>query len=252
MPSTNPTSSSTTRAKRSYASQDTCHWTPRPTLPRAQKMTSTMDRVCNDHEPVIITRNGEQPVVTVSLEDFKSLEETAYLLRSPANAKRLLAVSRTTCNRTWSRAKAGEVKLIFTEQAWEDNLYRQQTDQRMVKRINDLIRETGRGPFVGIGKPEPLKHALAGFWSPIGGDCRTCISLFRVHTEHQSPCVPGLRSLAFPLLLDAKTSSDQTFVEIFNKRSKAWQRSILVFRRTCGIDSIAHLKVVIKVRLWSS
>ena len=54
-------------------------------------LASTMDRVCNDHEALIITRNGEQSVVMLSLEDYKSLEETAYLLRSPANAKRLLA-----------------------------------------------------------------------------------------------------------------------------------------------------------------
>lgn len=55
-------------------------------------LAKTMDRVCNDHEPLIITRNGgEQSVVMLSLDDFKALEETAYLLRSPANAKRLLA-----------------------------------------------------------------------------------------------------------------------------------------------------------------
>lgn len=54
-------------------------------------LAKTMDQVCDDHEPVIITRNGEQSVVMLSLEDFKTLEETAYLLRSPANAKRLLA-----------------------------------------------------------------------------------------------------------------------------------------------------------------
>jgi antitoxin YefM len=54
-------------------------------------LASTMDRVCNDHEPVIITRNGEQSVVMLSLEDYKALEETAYLLRAPANAKRLLS-----------------------------------------------------------------------------------------------------------------------------------------------------------------
>lgn len=53
-------------------------------------LASTMDRVCNDHEALIITRNGEQSVVMLSLEDFQSLEETAYLLRNPANAKRLL------------------------------------------------------------------------------------------------------------------------------------------------------------------
>lgn len=54
-------------------------------------LASTMDRVCNDHEALIITRNGEQSVVMLSLEDFKALEETAYLLRTPANAKRLLS-----------------------------------------------------------------------------------------------------------------------------------------------------------------
>ncbi|MDY0057427.1 MAG: type II toxin-antitoxin system prevent-host-death family antitoxin [Methyloversatilis sp.] len=54
-------------------------------------LARTMDRVCNDHEPLIITRNGDQAVVMLSLEDFQALEETAYLLRNPANAKRLLS-----------------------------------------------------------------------------------------------------------------------------------------------------------------
>jgi len=57
------------------------------------------------------------------------------------------------------------VKLIFSEQAWEDYVYWQQQDRRMVKRINELIEHTSREPFAGIGKPEPLKHALAGYWS---------------------------------------------------------------------------------------
>jgi antitoxin YefM len=56
-------------------------------------LASTMDRVCNDHEAMIITRNGEQSVVMLSLEDYKALEETAYLLRTPANAKRLLSAA---------------------------------------------------------------------------------------------------------------------------------------------------------------
>lgn len=54
-------------------------------------LAATMDRVCDDHEALIITRNGEQSVVMLSLEDFQALEETAYLLRNPANAKRLLS-----------------------------------------------------------------------------------------------------------------------------------------------------------------
>ncbi len=54
-------------------------------------LASTMNRVCEDHEALIITRNGEQSVVMLSLEDYKALEETAYLLRNPTNAKRLLS-----------------------------------------------------------------------------------------------------------------------------------------------------------------
>jgi antitoxin YefM len=55
-----------------------------------ESLASTMDRVCMDHDPVIITRNRDQAVVMISLEDYESLEETAYLLRSPANARRLI------------------------------------------------------------------------------------------------------------------------------------------------------------------
>jgi antitoxin YefM len=55
-----------------------------------ESLASTMDRVCRDHDPVIITRNRDQAVVMMSLEDYESLQETAYLLRSPANARRLL------------------------------------------------------------------------------------------------------------------------------------------------------------------
>lgn len=54
-------------------------------------LAETMDRVINDHAPVTITRSGQKPVVMMSLEDYQSLEETAYLMRSPANAARLAA-----------------------------------------------------------------------------------------------------------------------------------------------------------------
>ena len=53
-------------------------------------LADTMNRVCDDHEPIIITRNRQQAVVMMSLDDFKALEETSYLLRSPKNARRLL------------------------------------------------------------------------------------------------------------------------------------------------------------------
>ena len=57
------------------------------------------------------------------------------------------------------------MKLIFSEQAWEDYLHWQKQDKKLLQRINNLIREIQREPFGGIGKPEPLKHALAGYWS---------------------------------------------------------------------------------------
>jgi toxin YoeB len=57
------------------------------------------------------------------------------------------------------------VRLVFAELAWEDYLYWQNQDRKMLERINKLIQATARDPFMGIGKPEPLKHAFAGFWS---------------------------------------------------------------------------------------
>ena len=56
-------------------------------------LARTMDRVCDDHEALVITRNGEQAVVMLSLEDYQALVETAYLLRNPSNAKRLLSAA---------------------------------------------------------------------------------------------------------------------------------------------------------------
>jgi len=56
------------------------------------------------------------------------------------------------------------MKLIFSERAWED-LYWQKQDRKTLARIKQLIREIRREPFSGMGKPEPLKHALSGYWS---------------------------------------------------------------------------------------
>ena len=57
------------------------------------------------------------------------------------------------------------MRLVFSEQAWDDYLYWQKTDKKTVQRINALIKEACRTPFEGTGKPEPLRHALAGYWS---------------------------------------------------------------------------------------
>ena len=65
------------------------------------------------------------------------------------------------------------MKLLWAEQAWSDTLYFQQRDETIRNRINELIKETRRTPFQGIGKPEPLKGDLKGWWSRrITGDHR--------------------------------------------------------------------------------
>ena len=66
--------------------------------------------------------------------------------------------------------------MIFAENAWDDYLYWQKTDKKILKRINTLIKDITREPFKGIGKPEPLKHALSGYWSR------------RINDEHRIVC----------------------------------------------------------------
>ena len=57
------------------------------------------------------------------------------------------------------------MKIIFSTQSWEDYLYWQQTDKRILKRINAFIHDISRTPYKGKGKPGPLRHALSGYWS---------------------------------------------------------------------------------------
>jgi toxin YoeB len=73
------------------------------------------------------------------------------------------------------------VRLVFADEAWDDYLYWQKQDRRMLERINRLIQEVKREPFSGMGKPEPLKHALAGFWSRRLSDEHRMV--YRVHGD---------------------------------------------------------------------
>ncbi len=57
------------------------------------------------------------------------------------------------------------MRLMFSEQAWEDYLFWQAHDRKTLERLNTLIKETSRKPFQGIGKPEPLRGDLSGWWS---------------------------------------------------------------------------------------
>ena len=94
-----------------------------------------IQQVNEDRAPVEITsRNGD--AVLMSRADYDALEETAHLLRVPANARHLL-----------------------------ESLYWLSADRQNLKRINRLIDDALRDPTSGIGKPEPLRHMLAGVWS---------------------------------------------------------------------------------------
>lgn len=57
------------------------------------------------------------------------------------------------------------MNVLFTEAAWADYLYWQAEDKKILKKINDLIKEIKRSPYEGLGKPEPLRHQLQGYWS---------------------------------------------------------------------------------------
>lgn len=65
------------------------------------------------------------------------------------------------------------MKVVFTESGWQDYLWFQEHNRPLLKRINDLIRDAQRSPFRGLGKPEPLKGELSGYWSR------------RINTEHR-------------------------------------------------------------------
>ena len=57
------------------------------------------------------------------------------------------------------------MNLLWTEEAWEDYLYWQNADKNVLRKVNDLIKDAKRDPFKGLGKPEPLKESLKGWWS---------------------------------------------------------------------------------------
>ncbi len=74
------------------------------------------------------------------------------------------------------------MKLIFSEHAWEDYIYWQRNDKKTLKRINELIKDIQKKKYQGIGKPEPLKHSLSGYWSRrITNEHRI---VYKIHDDH--------------------------------------------------------------------
>ena len=80
------------------------------------------------------------------------------------------------------------MQLVWDPDAWNDYLYCQQTDQKILKRINELIKDTIRSPFNGIGKPEPLKGNFSGCWSRRINDARRLVYAVRDRRLHILQC----------------------------------------------------------------
>lgn len=78
------------------------------------------------------------------------------------------------------------MKIAWSDEGWDDYLHRQKTDEKILNAINDLIKDIKRDPFRGLGKPEPLKHDLAGWWSRrISGEYRLVYRVSGKGTTHQ-------------------------------------------------------------------
>lgn len=78
------------------------------------------------------------------------------------------------------------MKLVFTELGWKDYLWFQENDRKLLRRINALIKDAQRNPFEGLGRPEPLKSDLSGYWSR------------RINSEHRLTEFPTQNWLSFP------------------------------------------------------
>ena len=124
-----------------------------------------MDRVCEDHAPIIVTRKASSSVVMMSLEDYEALEETSYLLRSPKNAGGSSSRSQSWAAAAGPRgASPSEGRLLGAcvgglPLLAEDRPQGGPADQRRSSETSSERRSRA------IGKPEPLKHALSGYWS---------------------------------------------------------------------------------------
>ena len=91
-------------------------------------LAKTMTRVCEDHEPILVTRKSSDPLVLLSLEDYEALNETAYLMRKPQKRAAADRIGRGARGGRGAAAGTGSVRLVFSSHAWDDYLYWQRTD----------------------------------------------------------------------------------------------------------------------------
>lgn len=129
-------------------------------------LKAVLDDVVTGTDCTVITRRDAQNAVVMSLDYYRGLLETLYLLKSAENAAHL-AASVQDAKRVVAEGEFFLMsrKLAWTDAAWSDYLYWQGQDKKTLKRINLLIADTLKTPYTGMGKPEILRDSLSGFWS---------------------------------------------------------------------------------------
>jgi toxin YoeB len=138
-------------------------------------LATVLDQVSEDRQVVIIRRRGAPDVALIPADELSGLMETAHLLRSPANAKRLLTAQRrsvrrkgkpsTSCGGRWALGQRSEREGVFQAEFREDLRWWAETNRNAALRVLLLIEAVLEDPYKGIGIREALKHQLAGVWS---------------------------------------------------------------------------------------
>lgn len=127
-----------------------------------------MDKVTDDFETIVVTRKNEKNVVMISAEEYNNLMENMHLLGNEANRKHLIESKKQLeegLSASQSLLELDWMNIIFTEKAWTEYTDWQKEDKKTLKRINVLIQDIQRNGYEGMGKPEPLRYDLNGYWS---------------------------------------------------------------------------------------
>ena len=126
------------------------------------KLKDYCDKATDENETVIVTRKDEKNVVIMSLDKYNEIMRTArnaeYLDMIDRSIEQVRQGKVVVKSRRWLMSN-----LTFSDKGWEDYLYWQLTDKKMLRRINELLKDIQRNGYTGIGKPEPLKYRKA--WS---------------------------------------------------------------------------------------
>ena len=132
-----------------------------------ENMKSYFDKVTDEYETMIVTRKNNKNVVILSEESYNNLIENIHLMGNKENYDWLMESKKQLEDGDFAVHDliGWKMNKVFTRNGWEDYIYWQTQDKKTLKRINTLIEDISRNGNEGIGKPEPLKANLSGYWS---------------------------------------------------------------------------------------